>query len=285
MKILLIGANGQLGTDLHSQLQKAGHAVTPATRADLDVANPAQIESCINSAKPELVINTSAFHNVEVCETEPEQAFAINAIAVRNLALACLRHNSELMHFSTDFVFDGAQRAPYKETDLPHPVNVYGCSKLAGENLLAMSMERQYTIRTCGLFGSAGSRSRYGNFVERILKRAAAGEPLRVVTDQVLTPTYTNDLAQAVIALIRTRQYGLYQITNEGECSWFEFASKALELRSISADIQPVTSDAFAAKVKRPNYSVLSKERLYSLGIAAMPHWQDALARYLALKT
>src|SRR4051794_25166799 len=133
MKILLIGANGQLGTDLHLQLQQAGHQVTPATRADLDVANSAQIEFCVESAKPELVINTSAFHNVEVCETEPEPAFAINALAVRNLALACLRHNSELMHFSTDFVFDGEKRAPYEVTDLPRPVNVYGCSKLAGE--------------------------------------------------------------------------------------------------------------------------------------------------------
>jgi dTDP-4-dehydrorhamnose reductase len=285
MKILLIGANGQLGTDLHLQLQQAGHTVVPATRADLDISKPEQIESAIKAAKPELVINTAAFHNVEVCETEPESAFAINGIAVRNLALACVRQNSELMHFSTDFVFDGSKRAPYKETDLPRPVNVYGCSKVAGENLLAMSMERQYTIRTCGLFGTAGSRSRYGNFVERILKRAAAGEPLRVVSDQVVTPTYTNDLAESLIALIGLRKYGLYHITNEGECSWFEFARKALELRGIKADIQPILSEASGAKVKRPPYSVLSKEKLYSLGLADMPHWEDALARYLQAKT
>src|SRR4051812_1807541 len=200
MKILLIGANGQLGTDLHIQLRQAGHAVTAATRANLDIGDPAQIESAVQNAAPELVINTAAFHNVEVCETEPEQSFAINGIAVRNLALVCVRNNCELMHFSTDFVFDGVKRAPYKETDLPNPVNVYGCSKVAGEHLLAMSMERHYIVRTCGLYGTAGSRSRYGNFVERILKRAREGEPLRVVDDQVVTPTFTADLAQAVMA-------------------------------------------------------------------------------------
>ena len=284
MKVLLIGANGQLGTDLLVKLEHAGHSVTAATRADLDVVDPVQIESVIRSAAPKLVINTSAFHKVEVCQTEAQQAFAVNGIAVRDLALACRRHDCELMHFSTDFVFDGAKRQPYKETDSPHPVNVYGASKVAGEHLLAMSLKRHYIIRTCGLYGTAGSRSRYGNFVERILKQASAGGPLRVVSDQVVTPTFTEDLAQAVISLIRLQEYGLYHVTNEGECSWLEFAGKALEIRGIKADNQPVASTAVADQVRRPGYSVLSKEKLYSLGIPKMPHWQDALARYLGAR-
>lgn len=281
MKILLIGANGQLGTDLHIHLQDAGHAVTGATRATLDICDPEQTRSTIETVTPDLVINTAAFHVVEACETEAEQAFKVNAIAIRNLALLCAENDCELMHFSTDFVFGGESKQPYKETDLPRPVNVYGASKLAGEHLVALSLERHYIVRTCGLYGTAGSRSRYGNFVEKILKRAASGEPVSVVDDQVITPTLTSDLASAVIALIKTKKYGLYQITNEGECSWYEFARKAIELRGIRADVQPQTSQDAKAKVKRPNYSVLSKEKLYSAGVAKMPHWQDALVRYL----
>jgi dTDP-4-dehydrorhamnose reductase len=282
MKILLIGANGQLGTDLHSHLQQAGHAVTPATRADLDIRNAEQTKAAIESSAPDLVINTAAFHNVELCETDADQAFAVNAIAIRNLALLCAQQGCELMHFSTDFVFGGESQRPYKETDLPGPVNVYGASKLAGENLLALSLDRHYIVRTCGLYGTAGSKSRYGNFVEKILKRANAGEPVCVVDDQVLTPTSTSDLANAAVELIKTKQYGLYQITNEGECSWYEFACKALELRGIRADTKPQSTQASKAKVKRPVYSVLSKEKLYSAGIPKMPHWQDALAKYLS---
>jgi dTDP-4-dehydrorhamnose reductase len=282
MKILLIGANGQLGTDLHSHLQHAGHSVTPATRATLDICDPEQTRSAIESSAPDLVINTAAFHNVELCETEAEQAFKVNAIAIRDLALLCAQQGCELMHFSTDFVFAGESNRPYKETDLPGPVNVYGASKLAGEHLLALSLDRHYIVRTCGLYGTAGSKSRYGNFVEKILKRASAGEPVRVVDDQVLTPTSTMDLAHTVVALIKSKQYGLYQITNEGECSWYEFACKALELRGIRADIQPQSSQASNSKVKRPSYSVLSKEKLYSTGVPKMPHWQDALAKYLS---
>jgi dTDP-4-dehydrorhamnose reductase len=285
MKILLIGSNGQLGTDLHAHLQGAGHSVIAATRETLDICNSEQVNTNIRDAAPELVINTAAFHNVELCETEALQAFGVNAIAIRNLALACANAKSDLMHFSTDFVFGGDARQPYKETDLPGPVNVYGASKLAGEHLLALTMDRHYIVRTCGLYGTAGSRSRYGNFVEKILKRAVAGEPIRVVDDQVLTPTSTVDLAQAVLQLIQYKSYGLYHITNEGECSWYQFACRAIELRGIQADIQPVSSEELGAKVKRPEYSVLSKEKLYSLGTPDMPHWEEALARYLRAKS
>jgi dTDP-4-dehydrorhamnose reductase len=282
MKILLIGSNGQLGTDLLADLQSAGHSVTPATRATLDICDPVKTRATIAENAPDLVINTAAFHNVELCETESEQAFRVNAIAIRDLALSCKELGCDLMHFSTDFVFGGQSRQPYKETDLPDPVNVYGASKLAGEKLVALTMEGNYVIRTCGLYGTAGSRSRYGNFVDKILKRAVAGEPLRVVDDQVLTPTSTRDLAHAVNQLIETKKYGLYQITNEGECSWYEFACRALELSGIRADIQPQSSSN--AKVSRPTYSVLSKEKLYSVGVSKMPLWQDALARYISQK-
>jgi len=146
MKILLIGANGQLGTDLHTHLQVAGHSVVAATRATLDICNSEQTQSAIETVAPDLVINTAAFHNVEVCETESAQAFNVNAIAIRDLALLCARNDCELMHFSTDFVFGGESRQPYKETDLPHPVNVYGASKLAGEHLAALSLERHYVV-------------------------------------------------------------------------------------------------------------------------------------------
>jgi dTDP-4-dehydrorhamnose reductase len=185
-----------------------------------------------------------------------------------------------LVHFSTDYVFDGQHDLPYTESDLPRPQNVYGVSKLAGEGLVALTWERSFVVRTCGLYGVAGSSGKGGNFVETMLKKAGEGNIVKVVRDQVLTPTFTRDLANVVPELIRTNSYGLYHISAEGQCSWYEFAAKVFELQGLKVDLKPVSTSEFPSPVRRPPYSVLSKQKLHAIGIH-MPQWQEGLKRYL----
>src|SRR5882757_1646425 len=170
MKIAIIGANGQLGMDLRRAL--SAETIVPLTHGDLDVSNSEQVDQVLDSSSPDVVISTAAFHNVEVCETQPGTSLAVNATGPRNLALACRRINAVLVHFSTDYVFDGGRRQPYTELDLPHPLNVYGVSKLAGEGMVSLTWRRHFIIRTCGLYGIAGSKGKGGNFVETMLKKA-----------------------------------------------------------------------------------------------------------------
>jgi dTDP-4-dehydrorhamnose reductase len=280
LKVFLIGANGQLGTDLHQLLVSEGTSVVPVTHNDLDVCRAEAVSAAISQARPDVVISTAAYHRVEECETQSALAFEVNALGARNLAQACDRVGCVLVNFSTDYVFDGRQRKPYSEADLPHPLSVYGTSKLAGEHLVAAVFDRYFVIRTCGLYGLAGSSGKGGNFVEAMLKKAASGSPMRVVNDQVLTPTFTLDLAEVVVKLIRTERFGLIHVSSEGQCSWYEFAKTIFELEKQKVDLSPVSTAEFPSSVKRPAYSVLRKERLYSLGIQ-IPQWEDALARYL----
>jgi dTDP-4-dehydrorhamnose reductase len=280
MKILLIGANGQLGSDLEKALGGRGHQVVPSRHSDLDVTDAAGIERVIGSVQPDAVINTSAFHKVEECERNPALAFEVNAIAPMNLARTCSRLGALLVHFSTDYVFDGTKLQPYLESDLPAPLNVYGVSKAAGEHLIASNIERSFVVRTCGLYGVRGSSGKGGNFVETMIRKALAREPIRVVNDQVLTPTFTEDLAEAVSRLIETRAYGLYHASCEGWCSWYEFARTIFELEGIDADLSPIETRETSSPVKRPPYSVMSKQRLQQAGIE-LPFWKDSLARYL----
>jgi len=282
MKAAIIGANGQLGTDLGRVLSAQKDTVTPFTHAELDVCDAERVDQMLASVRPDVVISTAAFHKVEECEKQPALSFAVNAIGPRNLALACRRHDSVLVHFSTDYVFSGKQQ-PYLEEDLPVPLNVYGVSKLAGEHMVPFSCKRYFVIRTCGLYGLAGSSGKGGNFVETMLKKAAEGAPVRVVNDQVLTPTFTEDLAETVSQLIRTQAYGLYHMSAEGECSWYEFARKIFEIENLKVDLRPVSTSEFPSPVQRPAYSVLSKQKLRSLGIT-MPRWEEGLARYLAAR-
>jgi dTDP-4-dehydrorhamnose reductase len=284
MKVLLIGATGQLGTDLRRVFLREEWEVVVAAHTNLDVCDSERVEETIRSNSPDLAINTAAFHKVEECEIEPERAFRVNAVGAFNLAKACARHNVTLVHFSTDYVFDGSKQAPYEENDLPRPLNVYGASKVAGEELVACSMDRFYLVRTCGLYGLAGSSGKGGNFVENMLKKAAQGGTIRVVDDQVLTPTATSDLAQTVEYLVKTGIHGLYHISCEGACSWHEFARRIFEQAGADVDLVPVRTAAFPSAVKRPSYSVLSKNKLHGIGLS-MPSWQESLGRYFEMRT
>lgn len=280
MKVLLIGANGQLGNDLLRVFQAAGDDVLPFTHTQLDVCSKERVSEVIAEAKPDVVLNTAAFHKVEECEKKPSLAFEVNGTAAMNLALACQRSGAVLVHFSTDYVFDGKKNAAYEVTDLPAPLNVYGASKILGEHLIACNTDRYFVIRTCGLYGTAGSSGKGGNFVENMLKKAIAGDAIRVVADQVLTPTYTVDLAEVTRSLIMTGAFGLYHLTSEGQCSWYEFTRRIFECAGIAAQLTAVKTGDFPSPVKRPSYSVLSKAKLGSLRLS-IPSWQDALPRYL----
>jgi len=284
MKVAVIGANGQLGTDLCRILAGQKVSVLPLTRREIDVSDSTQVDRVLGPLQADVVISTAAFHKVEECEKQPAQSFAVNAAGPRNLALACRQNSAVLVHFSTDYVFDGSERRPYAESDLPRPLNVYGVSKLAGEHMLRLTWERHFVIRTCGLYGVAGSAGKGGNFVETMLKKASEPAPVRVVNDQVLTPTFTGDLAEAVSKLIRTEAYGLYHVSAQGECSWYEFARKIFEFEKLKVDLSSVSSAEFSSPVRRPAYSVLSKQKLSRLGIA-MKTWQEGLASYLTARS
>jgi len=281
VKVLLFGANGQLGNDLHKVFRAAGDTVVPLTHAQVDVCNEQRVAEVLGEAKPDLVLNTAAFHKVEECEKKPELAFQVNASAPMKLAAACQRSGAVLVHFSTDYAFGGYSKStPYEETDRPAPLNVYGVSKVAGEDLIAYNTDRYFVVRVCGLYGIAGSSGKGGNFVENMLKKALAGDAIRVVDDQVLTPTYTVDLAEAVRKLVLSGKSGLYHLSSEGQCSWYEFTRYIFECAGLQANLSPCKTTDFFSPVKRPAYSVLSKAKLRGLGLS-IPTWKDALPRYL----
>jgi dTDP-4-dehydrorhamnose reductase len=279
MKILLIGALGQLGTDLRQVL--SGHDVTSVDKEEIDVCDPAQVDAMADALRPEVLLNCSAFNRVDEAEDVPEAAFQVNTFAVRNLAVAARRIDATLVHFSSDYVYDGPGRTPYVETDLPCPKSMYGISKLAGEAMVQAIWPRHFLIRTCGLYGYTGSRDKGTNFVESMLRLASRGGEVRVVNDQFCTPTSTLDLADAVTRLLPTASYGLYHLTSGGSCTWYEFARAIFEEAGLHPDLLPVTSDQFPVKAKRPDYSVLDNCRFRAEGFDDMRHWQEALATYL----
>ncbi len=279
MKVAILGAGGQLAFDL--QRVMAGRDVVPLTHADLDVCDFPQVRQVLTEMRSDAVINTAAFHRVDDCEEQVEKAFLVNAYAVRNLAQVCADLGCILMHVSTDYVFGGDKRLPYTEGDPPNPLNVYGVSKLAGEYFVRNICPKHFVVRSSGLYGVAGSSGKGGNFVETMIRLAREGKPIRVVDDQVLAPTYTKDLAEKMARLLETQAYGLYHITNRGECSWFEFAAKIFSLLGAEPNLTPITSEAYAARALRPSYSVLGHTRLLGVEIGVPADWPEALRLYL----
>ncbi len=284
MKVAVIGADGQLGSDLVPALARS--EVVPLFWPAFDVVKADEAAAVLHGIKPDVVINTAAFHRVDECEDRPDMAFAVNAVAVRGLARTCRDLGAVLVHFSTDFVFDGEKGTPYVETDRPGPLSVYAASKLAGEHFIRAIWERAFVIRTCGLFGKAGCLEKGRNFVETMLHfRASGREEIRVVCDQIVTPTPTAELASRVAALIETEAYGLYHMTAEGSCSWFEFARAIFEMSGGDpAGVVPVEAASYGAKARRPAYSVLENARMKSLGLTPFSPWREGLASYLEEK-
>jgi dTDP-4-dehydrorhamnose reductase len=290
MNVMLFGANGQLGSDLRDAL--TGHTLIAAARAPLndprhlgiqvDLADIDATRRVLETHRPQVVINCAAFHRVDDIETDAAMALKINALAAQQVARACRDIDCALLHVSTDYVFDGTKRSPYVEGDLPNPLSAYGASKLAGELLIRAAWPKHYIVRTCGLYGAAGASGKGGNFVNTMLRLAREGKPVRVVADQTCTPTATRDLAAQIAALIETGAYGTYHITNQGGCTWHEFASAIFELAGFELRPQAISSAEYNAPATRPPYSVLENAALQRLGIDRMPHWRDALSAYIA---
>lgn len=282
MKVLLIGAGGQLGTDL--QKRNPGHQLVPLKRADLDVTDFARVEEVLRAQAPQAVINTSAYHRTEECEDFPEKAFQVNILAARHLAKVCAASGARLVHYSSDYVFDGLKRLPYCESDRPAPLSVYGISKLGGEYAVLAASDRHLVLRVASLFGVAGSAGKGGNFVESVIKRARDGQPVEVVDDMIMSPTYTLDLAEMTWTLLaREVPGGLYHVTNGGTASWYEFTRKVFSLLNLPAP-KAIRAADWPSKVRRPAFSALRSERLPELGIQPLRVWQEAVRAYLIEK-
>jgi dTDP-4-dehydrorhamnose reductase len=285
-RVLLLGANGQLGTDLRRALPAA--ALVPLTRGELDITDPDAVGRALDAHRPAWVVNTAAFHRVDDIERDDGSArlaFTVNAAAVGELARATARRGARLLTLSTDYVFGGGPPGPYAEDAPPAPVNVYGESKLAGERLVRDASPEHLVVRSSGLYGLAGSSGKGGNFVETMLRLARAGQDVTVVDDQVLGPTYTADLADAIGRLLAADPPGgVYHLTNAGACSWFEFARRIFALCGLAPKLEPTTSAAYAAPARRPAHSVLANTRAPALGLSPLRPWSDALAAYLRAK-
>lgn len=285
MTIAVFGADGQLGQDLLEVLSP--HRLTPLDLPETDITDRASVTKVIRTSNPDWVINAAAMTHVDRCEDDNEQAFLVNAIGARHVAEASQDHGAALVHISTDYVFDGRKKTPYVEDDDTNPINAYGISKLAGELYVRYLHERHYVVRTSGLYGVHPCRGKGGrNFVDTMLALAADRDELKVVSDEVLTPTFAHDLAQQIARMIETEPTpGVYHATNAGECSWFDFTKEIFKLAGKDIKISETTSAAWGAPARRPAYSVLDNAALREAGIDVMPDWRDALERFLELSS
>lgn len=275
----MVGAEGQLGRALVARL--GADLAWAGGRAALDVGDPAAVERRLAEVRPDVVFNAAAWNAVDLAETRFAESLLVNAAGPAHLARAARACGARLVHVSTDYVFDGTATRPYVEDDPPRPLSLYGVSKLAGEQAVAASGGEHLVVRTSAVLGVGASRSKGGSFVERIVARARAGQPLRVVADQVFSPTSASDLAAALVGLAERGARGLVHVTNSGTCSWHGLAVAALELAGAAAPVAGIRSDELGAPARRPAYSVLSNERAVALGLAPLRPWREALAELL----
>lgn len=285
MKVLVTAANGQLGTDLCRAFSY--YEVIPLTHKDADITDIKAFRKICEKHKPDVIVNPAAYIDVDGCETNFDKAFLINAFGPRNLAIIAREIDAKLVQISTAYVFGGENRVnniPYTEFDIPHPVNVYGQSKLAGDNYITHLCHKYFIIRTSGLFGVAGRSGKGDNFVETMLRLGRQREKLTVVNDQFFSPTYSYDLAKKITELTCTEYYGLYHITNKGFCSWFEFTVEIFKQVGLETTIVPVTSSQYPLIAQRPHFSVIDNSQLRILGLDDMRAWKDALEDYLREK-
>jgi dTDP-4-dehydrorhamnose reductase len=285
MTVAVIGANGQLGTDVVAAFQKAGEMTAGLTHDDLDISSLEWTRKILSSVRPSVIVNTAAMHHVENCEKEPVRAYEVNALGARNLSIVARELDAKLVHVSTDYVFDGSKKRPYVESDREAPLNVYGNTKLAGEAFIRETSEKYFIVRTSALYGRNPCRAKRGrNFVDLMLKMAGERDELRVVDDEIVSPTSTTELAKQIADLSRAGHYGLYHATAEGSCSWYEFARTIFEMTNTKVNLKIAAPDEFPAKVPRPKYSVLENQELKKLGLNSFAPWQEGLTAYLTME-
>ena len=276
MRVLVTGAKGQLGRDLMNELKRQGLEGIGVDVEEMDITDPEKWRSVIGQAGADAVIHCAAYTAVDAAEDQAELCRKINGEGTRNVAEACRDAGVKLMYISTDYVFDGEGTRPWEPDDERAPLNVYGQTKYEGELAIEELLDRYYIIRIAWVFGAAGK-----NFIKTMLRLGREKGAVSVVNDQVGSPTYTYDLARLLVDMVQTEHYGRYHATNEGECSWYEFACEIFRQAGLEVQVTPVSSEAFAAKAKRPANSRMSKEKLTEKGFVRLPDWQDALKRFL----
>jgi len=283
MNVAVIGSNGQLGSDVAQAFTENQDSVTALTHAHVELSDVDSVLNTIRELKPSVIVNTAAMHHVEKCEADPEGAFAVNAIGSRNLAVAARELDAVLIHISTDYVFDGTKTEPYLERDAPRPLNVYGNSKLAGEYFVRSTAPRHFVLRTSAIYGGSPCRAKGGlNFIELMLKLARERGGVRVVDNEIVSPTPTVDIAKQILSLSRSDAYGLYHATAEGSCSWYTFAKEIFAVTNTQTKLEVAAPNEFPAKVPRPTYSVLENGALKNHRLNAFRPWQEGLLDYLA---
>ena len=282
MVVLVTGANGQLGQAIQFVAGNYPNInFVFCSSSDLDITNKENCDSIFNKEKPDFCINAAAYTAVDKAESEPEQAHLINCIGAKNLAETCKEFNAKLIHISTDFVFDGSKNSPYNEADLPNPKGVYGQTKLEGEIAIQEVFDAYFIIRTSWVYSQFGN-----NFMKTMLRLASERTSLSIVNDQIGTPTNAIDLAECLVTIItehsklNTEHYGIYNFSNEGQCSWFDFAKKIFEINQVKIDVTPIPTTQFPTPAERPKYSVLDKTKIKStFGIEIKP-WEQSIEIY-----
>lgn len=279
---MVIGASGQLGVELCGELKRRGYIVAAFGRAQLDVTRQETVERVIAEVDPWAVFNAAAYNMVDVAEREPLTALEANGLAVRNLAMACRQNDARLIHFSTDYVFDGMAGRPYTEADAVHPLGAYAVSKLAGELYAQAYLDKALVVRTSGVFGVGAMKTARGNFPELMLRLAREGKPIRVVEDHVASPTYAPALASRSIDLLEKHLSGVFHVGGGEAISWFHYARLIFEKAGVAADLQPTNEREYRTDARRPKFSALDNARMRECGIAPMPPFSEAVEAYLA---
>ncbi len=271
MKVLVTGSGGQLGQEFVEIMPGLNHDVVGLTRKELDITDRDLVGNALEEHAPDLLINAAAYTNVDGCETETELAYGVNALGPRNLAQLCEARGCELLHVSTNYVFDGYDERPYEPLDRPNPISAYGRTKLAGEEYVRDLTNRWYVVRSAGVYG------RGHNFVKTMLRVAAERDEIKVKADEYISPTYALDLAERIIQIVESGEYGLYHLTNSGSCSWYEFTREIFRLTGTEVEVVPIPGSEYPLPAARPANGVLS-----ALGSPELRHWRDALEEYLS---
>jgi len=279
-KIVVFGSLGQLGVELMRELKSRGYDVAGWDRDEVDITDPGAVEAALTRHDPEVVYNAAAYNQVDVAEKEPQAAILVNALAVRNVALACRQRDVRLVHYGTDYVFDGLKGSPYVEEDPTHPLGAYGVSKLAGELFAQAYLSQTLIVRTSGVFGPGGLATARGNFVELMLRLAGSGQPIRVVEDHVASPTFAPLLASRTIDLVERGQSGVFHMGGGAPTSWFEFARLIFEAAGLHPRLQPTDEREYRTAARRPRYSALSNAKMERAGLEPMPPLSQALQAY-----
>jgi dTDP-4-dehydrorhamnose reductase len=277
---VVFGCLGQLGVELVRELARRGYAVFGTDRAQLDITDRERVERYLAQRDPQVVFNAAAHNQVDVAEEEPQAAYAVNALAVRNVAIGCRQVNARFVHYSTDYVFDGTKRQPYTEDDPTHPLGAYAVSKLAGELYAQAYLDRPLIIRTSGVFGPGGLHTARGNFIELMLRLSASGKPIRVVEDHFASPTYAPMLAARSVDLVERNLGGVYHVGGGTAISWFEYARLIFRVAGLNPELRATNEREYRTAARRPRFSALSNARMESAGLDPMPPLDECVRDY-----